>query len=400
MPTEFIELAGEVNQQMPYFCVERIERALNDHAKPVRGSRIAIARRLLQGRRRRPARVARAEDHAAARASSAPSSPTTTRTSPELPELGLSSRAARRRPRRCDLAVIVTAHPGVDLDAIVASAPLVVDFRGVTRGIEAAEPRAAVSDGPITRRRRRARLLGPEPGAQLRPRCRRRELRWMLRRVGGGARALAPGRSRDARVTADLDELLADPDLDAVVVATPVPTHADARGAGAARPASTASSRSRWRSRSPRPSRPSRRRATTGRVLMVGHLLEYHPGVETLKEIADSGELGDIHYIYGNRLNLGQLRADENALWIARRARRLGRAARSRRRGAGRAERARRVLHAGRGSRTSSSPSCASRRGSPPTCTCRGSTRTRSGASPSSARSRWRRSTTWSSSAS
>ena len=48
---------------------------------------------------------------------------------------------------------------------------------------------------------------------------------------------------------------------------------------------------------------------------MVGHLLEYHPAVAKLKEIADSGELGDIHYIYSNRLNLGKLRADENALW-------------------------------------------------------------------------------------
>ena len=53
----------------------------------------------------------------------------------------------------------------------------------------------------------------------------------------------------------------------------------------------------------------------SGKVLMVGHLLQYHPGVNKLKEIADSGELGDIRYIYGNRLNLGQLRADENALW-------------------------------------------------------------------------------------
>ena len=40
--TEFVELAGEVNQAMPYFCVDRISRALNDHAKAVRGSRIAI----------------------------------------------------------------------------------------------------------------------------------------------------------------------------------------------------------------------------------------------------------------------------------------------------------------------------------------------------------------------
>jgi predicted dehydrogenase len=52
-----------------------------------------------------------------------------------------------------------------------------------------------------------------------------------------------------------------------------------------------------------------------GRILMVGHLLEYHPGVAKLKEIATSGELGDIHYIYSNRLNLGKLRSDENALW-------------------------------------------------------------------------------------
>jgi predicted dehydrogenase len=53
----------------------------------------------------------------------------------------------------------------------------------------------------------------------------------------------------------------------------------------------------------------------SGRVLMVGHLLEYHPGVRRLKEMTDSGELGEIYYIYGNRLNLGKLRADENALW-------------------------------------------------------------------------------------
>ena len=50
-------------------------------------------------------------------------------------------------------------------------------------------------------------------------------------------------------------------------------------------------------------------------VLMVGHLLEYHPVVEKLKELIDSGELGDIRYIYSQRLNLGTVRADENALW-------------------------------------------------------------------------------------
>ena len=50
LATEFIELAGKVNQQMPYYCVEKVERALNDAGKPVRGSRIAVIGRGLQGR--------------------------------------------------------------------------------------------------------------------------------------------------------------------------------------------------------------------------------------------------------------------------------------------------------------------------------------------------------------
>ena len=51
------------------------------------------------------------------------------------------------------------------------------------------------------------------------------------------------------------------------------------------------------------------------RILMVGHLLEYHPAVARLKELIDGEELGPLYYLYGNRLNLGKLRADENALW-------------------------------------------------------------------------------------
>ena len=52
-----------------------------------------------------------------------------------------------------------------------------------------------------------------------------------------------------------------------------------------------------------------------GRVLMPGHLLLYHPGVQKLKEIVDSGELGEVLYMYGNRQNLGTFRTNENALW-------------------------------------------------------------------------------------
>ena len=52
-----------------------------------------------------------------------------------------------------------------------------------------------------------------------------------------------------------------------------------------------------------------------GRILMVGHLLEYHPAIEKLRELAARGELGKIQYVYSNRLNLGRIRTEENALW-------------------------------------------------------------------------------------
>ena len=53
----------------------------------------------------------------------------------------------------------------------------------------------------------------------------------------------------------------------------------------------------------------------TGLILMVGHLLEYHPAVLKLRELIDTGELGKINYIYSNRLNFGKVRTEENALW-------------------------------------------------------------------------------------
>ena len=55
--------------------------------------------------------------------------------------------------------------------------------------------------------------------------------------------------------------------------------------------------------------------SAAGLVLMAGHLLEYHPGVAKLKEILDAGELGEVRYVYSNRLNLGVIREAENALW-------------------------------------------------------------------------------------
>jgi predicted dehydrogenase len=119
---------------------------------------------------------------------------------------------------------------------------------------------------------------------------------------------------RETRVTDDLADLLADPQLDAIVLATPVPTHG---------PLAVAVLEAGKHCFVEKPlaqsvadgERAVAAAADSGRLLMVGHLLEYHPGVRALKEIVDSGELGELRYIYGNRLNLGQLRADENALW-------------------------------------------------------------------------------------
>jgi predicted dehydrogenase len=114
--------------------------------------------------------------------------------------------------------------------------------------------------------------------------------------------------------TGDLEEVLGDETVDAVVLATPVPTHADLATAVLSagkhcfveKPLATSAVDAQ---------RVLDAATATGRILMVGHLLEYHPAVRRLKELIDAEELGGLYYMYGNRLNLGQLRADENALW-------------------------------------------------------------------------------------
>ena len=139
------------------------------------------------------------------------------------------------------------------------------------------------------------------------------ELAWLCD-ASEQARGKLTGAFPGARATAELDELLADPELDAVVLATPVPTHADlaARVLGAGKHcfvekplATTVADAQRAVDAAER----------AGRILMVGHLLEYHPAVTRLKELAEEGELGSLYYVYGNRVNLGKLRSEENALW-------------------------------------------------------------------------------------
>jgi predicted dehydrogenase len=114
--------------------------------------------------------------------------------------------------------------------------------------------------------------------------------------------------------TASYEEVLADPEVEAVVLATPVPTHyalaKQALNAGKhvfveKPPAMRAAEMEELVLLS----------EERGRTLMPGHLLLYHPGIRKLKELVDSGDLGDVLCIYGNRQNLGTIRKDENALW-------------------------------------------------------------------------------------
>jgi predicted dehydrogenase len=139
------------------------------------------------------------------------------------------------------------------------------------------------------------------------------ELRWICDASDEARERWAP-QFPSARVSADLDDLLADDQLDAVVIAAPVPFHADlaVRVLGAGKHCFVEKPLAQSVADAERVVAAAEQ---ADRILMVGHLLEYHPGVRKLKEVASSGQLGDIRYIYGNRLNLGKLRPDENALW-------------------------------------------------------------------------------------
>ncbi len=139
------------------------------------------------------------------------------------------------------------------------------------------------------------------------------ELRWLCDASDEALERLGPA-FPSARTTSSLDDLLADDSLDAVVVATPVPTHAELAQRVLAAGKHCFVEKPLGRSEQEAQAVVDAARAAD-RILMVGHLLEYHPGVERLSELVRSGELGDLRYIYSHRLNLGKHRQDENALW-------------------------------------------------------------------------------------
>ena len=133
---EFVELAGKVNQAQPEFCVRRIERALNDAGKPVKGSRILILgasyKPGIGDTRESPALriIALLRDLGAEIAYHDPFVP-------ELPAEGLRSVDLAEALPDTDLLAIVTAHPNVDHAAAIAAVPRAIDFRGISRGFDA-----------------------------------------------------------------------------------------------------------------------------------------------------------------------------------------------------------------------------------------------------------------------
>ena len=118
----------------------------------------------------------------------------------------------------------------------------------------------------------------------------------------------------DARFTTSFLDVLDDPEIDAVALATPAATHAAlaekvmhaGKDCFVEKPLSLSVKDGE---------RLTQVAESTGQILMVGHILHYHPAVIALKELVSSGQLGRIDYIYSNRLNIGKFRTEENILW-------------------------------------------------------------------------------------
>ncbi len=133
---EFIELAGKINRAQPAYCVDRIGRALNEAEKSVKGSNVLLLgvsyKAGVGDIRESPALeiVGLLQELGAEVSYHDPFAP-------ELSEFGLHSVDLDEGLASADLAAIVTAHPDIDYRAVVSRTPLTIDFRGVTRELEA-----------------------------------------------------------------------------------------------------------------------------------------------------------------------------------------------------------------------------------------------------------------------
>ena len=133
LSTEFIELAGKVNQQMPYYCVDRIARSLNDGAIALRGAKVllvGVSYKAGVGDIREAPSLKIAEQLLEAGADLSYHDPHVA----ELKDLRLTSVPLEEALESCDIAVIVTVHPSVDHQLVMSRAPRTLDLRGISRG--------------------------------------------------------------------------------------------------------------------------------------------------------------------------------------------------------------------------------------------------------------------------
>jgi predicted dehydrogenase len=119
---------------------------------------------------------------------------------------------------------------------------------------------------------------------------------------------------RDIRVERSYEALLGDSSIDGVVIATPAETHY-ALAKEALRAGKDVFVEKPMTLQSTETEELTAMAEGFGRILMVGHLLEFHPAILRLQQLIEEGYLGRIEYIYSNRLNLGKVRREENALW-------------------------------------------------------------------------------------
>jgi predicted dehydrogenase len=118
----------------------------------------------------------------------------------------------------------------------------------------------------------------------------------------------------DVRIDSDLSKVLADPTVNGVVIATPAETH-NRVALAAIEAGKDVLVEKPLTLDVAEGERLVAEAQARGRILMVGHLLEYHPAVLRLRELISSGDLGELRYVYSNRLNLGKVRREENILW-------------------------------------------------------------------------------------
>ena len=118
----------------------------------------------------------------------------------------------------------------------------------------------------------------------------------------------------DVHIAAEYDQVLGDDEVEAVVLAVPAAQHFSA-AKSALEQGKHVYVEKPMTLRSEDAEELVALAESTGRILMVGHLLEFHPSVELLKRLIDEGELGELYYLYSQRVNLGIVRKDENALW-------------------------------------------------------------------------------------